>query len=128
MKRLIVMLGLAMALIMPATALAVYDPFSTVCSDPNNADSSVCNSDYKTNDPLAGTNGVIYKISTFISVIAGVSAVIMIVIGGFSLINSGGDPQKAASARKTIIGAAVGLFIIAAAQTIIYFVIYKFLA
>lgn len=122
LKKVLTSLALLTVLILPVGTAMAYDPFSEVCSDPNNANSSVCNSNYN-NDPVSGNNGLILRIATFISVIAGVTAIIVIIIGGISLATSGGDPQKAASARKTIIGALIGLFIIAAAQTIVYLVI-----
>ena len=55
--------------------------------------------------------------------IAGALALLMIVISGLRYIFSGGDPQKAASARQGILYALVGLVIAIMAQTIVVFVV-----
>ncbi|MBL8122451.1 hypothetical protein JNM87_06935 [Candidatus Saccharibacteria bacterium] len=47
----------------------------------------------------------------------------MIMVSGFRYITSGGDSQKIASAKNTLIGAIIGLVVIALAQTIITFVL-----
>jgi Type IV secretion system pilin len=59
------------------------------------------------------------------SVVVGIIAVIMIIIGGFKYITSGGDSGKIGSAKSTIIYALVGLVIVALAQVIVRFVIVK---
>jgi hypothetical protein len=55
--------------------------------------------------------------------VAAVAAVIVIILSGFRYITSGGDTQKTAAAKNTLIGAIVGLVIIALAQAIIILVI-----
>ena len=64
--------------------------------------------------------------SYIISIIAGVAAVIMIVIGGVRFMVSGGDPSSVASARSSIIFAVVGLIVIVASEALFLFVINKF--
>lgn len=59
------------------------------------------------------------------SVIVGIVAVIMIVIGGFRYITSGGDSGKVSGAKTTIIYALIGLVIVALAQFIVQFVLNK---
>jgi cytochrome bd-type quinol oxidase subunit 2 len=58
-----------------------------------------------------------------LSMVAGIIAVIMIIVAGTKFITSQGDSGKVASARSSIIYALVGLIIVILAQTIIYFVI-----
>jgi cytochrome bd-type quinol oxidase subunit 2 len=72
------------------------------------------------------------KLDTFIkdlvnifSVVVGVVAVIMIIIGGFRYITSGGDSSNISSAKNTIIYAIIGLVIVALAQFIVQFVLNK---
>lgn len=60
-----------------------------------------------------------------LSVIVGVVAVVMIIIGGFKFVTSGGDAQATASARTTIIYALVGLAAVALAQGMVKFVLRK---
>lgn len=66
------------------------------------------------------TNGV-----NLFSVVVGIVAVIMIVVGGFRYITSGGDSGKITSAKTTIIYALIGLVVVALAQFIVQFVLNK---
>lgn len=63
------------------------------------------------------------KIVNFLSVIVGIVAVIMIIVGGFRYITSGGDSGNVSSAKNTLIYAIVGLIIVALAQFIVRFVL-----
>lgn len=65
----------------------------------------------------------ISTILVWVSSIIGVVAVIMVMISGFKYITSGGDSQKIASAKSTLIYAIVGLIVVALAQVIVRFVI-----
>lgn len=67
--------------------------------------------------------GLITKIINIFSVIVGVIAVIMIIVGGLKYITSGGDSGNVSSAKNTIIYALVGLVIVALAQFIVRFVL-----
>jgi hypothetical protein len=60
-----------------------------------------------------------------LGILAGVAAVIMIIVSGFRYITSGGDPQKVAGAKNALIYALVGLVIAALAQVIVHFVLGK---
>ena len=52
------------------------------------------------------------------AIIVGVVAIIMIIVGGFRYITSGGDSSKVGSAKNTIIYAIIGLILVALAQII----------
>jgi hypothetical protein len=94
------------------------DILSDPCDLPEAAESATCAA--RTSDnPLTGTNGTLYKISLIVSVVAGVVAVIVILLSGYRYITSGGDSQKAATAKNTLVGALVGLAVISLAQLII---------
>lgn len=58
-----------------------------------------------------------------LSVIVGVAAVIMIIIGGLKYITSTGDSSNVQSAKNTILYAIIGLVIVALAQVIVRFVL-----
>lgn len=76
-------------------------------------------------NPVAGTNArnaVVLAIN-LLSLIGGVIAVIMVIIGGIKYTTSGGDTSKTASAKATIIAALIGLIVVALAQVIVQFVI-----
>jgi hypothetical protein len=62
-------------------------------------------------------------IVNIISFIAGIVAVILIVLSGIRFMLSGGDSQGAASARNMLIYAIVGLAIVALSQAIVHFVL-----
>lgn len=63
-----------------------------------------------------------------LSILVGVAAVIMIIIGGLKYITSNGDSNAISSAKNTIIYAIVGLVIVATAQFIVQFVLNKITA
>lgn len=68
-------------------------------------------------------NCTLRKIVNLISIIVGVVAVIMIIIGGFRYIISGGSAEKVTAAKNTILYGIVGLVIVALAQVIVRFVL-----
>ena len=74
----------------------------------------------------AGTDGIGNLINTVInllSIVVGIGAVIMIMVGGFKYITSGGDSGKAGSAKSTIMYAVLGLVVVALAQFLVKFVV-----
>lgn len=125
MRKLLAALGLFMLLVAIPVPAHAYDPLDNACSvsGDNSPSSSATCSDRTTEDPVSGNNGVLRKVTTIIALLAGIAAVIVIIIAGIQYMTSGGNAQQAASARNTVIGAAIGLAIIMAAQTIILFVL-----
>ena len=75
------------------------------------------------NDATAKVNKVIHSIINFLSIIVGVVAVIMIIIGGLRYITSGGSDTGVTSAKNTILYAIIGLIIVAFAQILTRFVL-----
>lgn len=65
------------------------------------------------------------NVINFFSLLVGIVAVIMIIIGGFQYVMSNGDSGKISTAKNTIIFALVGLIIVAMAQFIVHFVLGK---
>ena len=68
---------------------------------------------------------VIRMVLQVLSIVTGVAAVIMIIIGGFRYVTSGGDSSSISSAKNTIIYAIVGLIVVAFAQFIVRYVMTK---
>ena len=64
----------------------------------------------------------IVKVIKLLTYVAGIVAVVMIIVGGFKYMTSGGDSNKVASAKSTLIWALIGLIVVALAQFIINFV------
>ncbi|MDQ3158534.1 MAG: hypothetical protein M3P98_00120 [bacterium] len=74
-------------------------------------------------DAEAGITSVIATALNLFSFVVGIAAVIMIIIGGFKYITSGGDSAGTQSAKNTVLFAVIGLIIVALAQIIVIFVI-----
>jgi hypothetical protein len=70
-------------------------------------------------------NDLIADIINIFSIVVGIVAVIMIIIGGFKYITSGGDSGNVTGAKNTILYAIIGLVIVALAQFIVKFVLSK---
>lgn len=69
--------------------------------------------------------GLIRTIINVFSAIVGAISVIMIIIGGFRYITSGGSSEGVGGAKNTILYAIVGLIIVAFAQVIVQFVLQR---
>jgi hypothetical protein len=70
-----------------------------------------------------GVTSAIQAAVSILSFIAGVAAVVMVILSGFKYITSGGDANKVSSAKSTLVYALVGVAIAALAQALIHFVI-----
>ncbi len=68
-------------------------------------------------------NSLIADVINIFSVVVGVVAVIMIIVGGFLYITSAGDSNKVGTAKNTILYALIGLVIVALSQFIVKFVL-----
>ena len=75
---------------------------------------------------LIGDNGIFNRITSLILLVIGAVSVIMLIIGGFRYIVSGGDAKKVADAKNTILYAIIGLIISLLAAAIVRFVIQTF--
>jgi hypothetical protein len=74
----------------------------------------------------AGENSIANIAETIVNIIsfiAGIAAVILIVVAGVKFITSGGDSNGVASARNTLVYALIGLAVVALAQVIVHFVL-----
>lgn len=114
------------------TASAQYNPLDPACktiSDPSKRPPQ-CDPKVGATNPIAGPNGILNKAATFIAMIAGIAAVIVIIVSGFMFVTAGGglggqrstDPNKVKTARAALTGSLIGLVVIALAWTIIHFV------
>lgn len=124
MRRLIRVVVIMLAIIVCVfgqTSVFADDPLDEACKSAPK--SSTCISRSPNKNPLTGTDGLLYKIASILSVVAGVAAVIVLIVGGLRYITSGGDAQKAASAKQSIVGALIGLVVIVLAQAVVTFVV-----
>lgn len=69
--------------------------------------------------PLSQLDKVFGNIVYVITGLAAVVLFIMLIVGGFNYITSGGDPQKNAAARHTLTYAIAGMVLVASALLII---------
>jgi len=90
-------------------------PDATLCRENENKQAHESNSIY-------GPNGILTKVARILSLIIGVAAIIMIIVGGLKYILSQGDTANVQSAKNTILYAVIGLAVASMAQAIIFFV------
>lgn len=122
-KRFALTLMLSLGLVVPAAG---------VVSAQANIDGNLCagsnlsvTGDTNCDDSSTGEtiDGIIETIINIFSLVVGVIAVVMIIIGGLRYITSGGDSGNVTGAKNTILYAVVGLVIVALAQVIVQFVL-----
>ena len=58
--------------------------------------------------------------------VVGIISVIMVIVGGFQYITSGGDSGKVTTAKNTIMYALIGIVIVALSQVMVQFVLERF--
>lgn len=129
MKRILHTFALSLLILLPAMNLASAPVTSATsvfqaCSGSNAvagaSATDVCR------EQRGGTNPVtnaIKVVTLIVSVIAGVAAVIIIIISSFKMVTSNGNPQQFASARSSLLYALIGLVIATLAGTIVGFVV-----
>ena len=71
----------------------------------------------------SGISKFLAAIVSILSYVAGIAAIIMIIISGFKYITSGGDSGKVGSAKSSLIYALVGIAVAALAQFLVHFVL-----
>jgi len=133
LRKTIVMTGAALsllllpAMVLPAVASAqtanIGDCLSQGSGLTTGSGGTAC-----TASPDTGTQkiqDIVTLIVNIFSVVVGIVAVIMIVVGGFKYITSGGDSGNITSAKNTIVYAVIGLVIVALAQFIVKFILNK---
>jgi hypothetical protein len=105
---------------------AAPTPVNNLCYGVNNLQITP-NNDGNCADPGGEdkVNTLIQQVINVLSAIVGIVAVIMIIVGGFRYITSGGSPDKVTSAKNTILYGIIGLIVVALAQIIVKFVIAK---
>lgn len=71
----------------------------------------------------SAVGGVANRVVTIISYIAGIIAIIMVIISGVRYTTSGGDSAKVGAAKTALVFALVGIGIAALAQVLVHFVL-----
>lgn len=104
-------------------ALVSADLKSQLCKGTNLAVDGTASTSCDTNGQDSSLGNIATKVVNLLSLIVGVIAVIMIIVGGFRYITSGGESGNVSGAKNTLIYAIVGLVIVALAQFIVHFVL-----
>lgn len=108
----------------PITEQSIAD---SVCQGVLGTQDSKINTNTTISDCQGGGNeaftSVIRRIINIFSIVVGAVSVIMIIIGGFRYIISGGDSNGVSGAKNTILYAIVGLIIVIFAQVLVRFVV-----
>lgn len=73
----------------------------------------------------SSVDGIVKTVIQVLSIVVGFIAVIMVIVGGLKMITASGDSSAIASARSTIMYALIGLIVVALAQILVHFVIFK---
>ena len=119
-------LGFGAPALVPAMAFAATDTIqNSLCQGTNIATgggnaSTDCTTNSNTGVSLSQLAA---RIVNILSIVVGVVAVIMIIVGGFRYITSGGESGNVSGAKNTLIYAIVGLVIVALAQFIVHYVL-----
>jgi hypothetical protein len=128
MKRLLLQLAATLTVVMlgvvfsrPAYALDILGPNCGGAA----AQSAVCQDRNVKGNPIYGQGSILAEVINILALIAGVIAVIVIIISGLRYILSQGDPNSIASAQRSLIYALVGLAVAALARSIVAFVLVK---
>ncbi len=133
-RRFSLSVAAALAILMPGlvptlamSTVSANTITSSVCTGTNNATgdtSAAPTAGSNTATSTCGTAGsagttdlstVASKIVSIFSIIIGITAVLMIIYGGFRYITSGGDSGKVGNAKNTLIYAIIGLIVVALA-------------
>ncbi|HVS78843.1 MAG TPA: pilin [Candidatus Saccharimonadales bacterium] len=76
-------------------------------------------------DATTQIDNIVHTIVNLLSAVVGIVAVIMIIVGGFRYITSGGNDTSVTGAKNTILYAIIGLVVVALAQIIVRFTLSK---
>jgi hypothetical protein len=71
----------------------------------------------------SGITNILSTAVNILGIVAGIAAVIMIIVSGFRYITSGGESGKVSAAKNALIYALIGLVIVAFSQFLVHFVL-----
>ena len=114
------MIFIPLGIAMPIAVYAVPNTTPSLC---NGVNLSVQNGSCDGQGASNAIDSIIKWVLNIFSVIVGIAAVIMIVVGGLKYTISGGDSARVSGAKDTILFAIVGLVVVALAQIIVHYVL-----
>lgn len=110
------------------TVSAQFDPLEQTCvstneNSTNNDAQPICDASSDPVDPISGEESLIIVAANILAFLAGVIAVIVVIVAGITMMTSNGDAGKITSSRNAIIYTVIGLIIIVVARTIVLFIV-----
>jgi hypothetical protein len=117
-------ISLAVPMAVPVAVSAQADINSNLCAGIN-LSTTTCDAQTEGSNGATKINTLIATVINIFSLVVGIVAVIMIIIGGLKYITSGGDSGNVTGAKNTILYAVIGLVVVALAQFIVKFVLGK---
>jgi hypothetical protein len=120
--------SLSLMPVVPVSAAPIAAPRDDPCADTSSSKGQVLLGAGETSAGScsgAGVSNIVGSVVSILSIVVGVAAVIMIILSGFRYITSGGDSNKVASAKSSLIYALVGLAVAALAQVIVHDVLHS---
>lgn len=129
MKRFI----LTLAILLPCLSMGLpsFAAATTACGvNDNSPKGQVLQGAGQTGTDCNGTaitsnTGIVQVVVTILSTIVGIASVIMIIVSGLRYVTSGGDTNKVASAKSTLIYALVGIVVAVLAGVLVNYVFGK---
>jgi len=118
-------------LLLAAFLLLAFATFgvTSMVSAAASAKDDVCSGVALTGAPCGGGDATVTKVIKaaiqILTLIAGIAAVVMIIIAGLKFITSGGDSSAVSSAKSSLVYALVGIVVVALSQFIVHFVLGK---
>ena len=115
----------------PAHAIDILNPPGSANGPCNNGNATskpeICG-DNRTSgkNPFLGKDGIITSVIYILSIVIGITSVIIIVVEGIRMIAGAGDPGTVSTARRGVVYAVVGLLVAVLSQAIVAFVLNKF--
>jgi len=76
---------------------------------------------------LADSGTVVTRIIQILLLIAGLIALVYLIVGGYQYITAGGNAEQATAARTTILNAIIGLVIVFASYALLTWVLVKYI-
>jgi hypothetical protein len=130
MRKLIIIFGMLISIMFSLYApVQAYDFFGQACKNnptantgPNAGEASPVCTDNKKQGTVNPVVNIIRITTSVFALLAGILAVIMIIVSGLTLVTSNGNADAVANSRKRIVNALIGVALVALAWTIIRFV------
>lgn len=124
MKKAIIWIAIAMGMILAAPAVSAMPSIAGSLvgesCDENSQTTGVCASDESKNQTVDST---LKNIIDFLLMVAGLLAVVMIIVSGIKIMTSAGDSNKFAAGKKTLLYAVIGLAVSVSAFAIVNLVV-----